>query len=148
MGGDISNHPGEFRPSEHTPLPALISPSPLNHSSPMPCPGHIFAKIHPEGRSDSPFYRQGTWPGGEPCPVDLPALLESHRKLRLVDAPSTEVFVILAHDENVGDVINFFPQSANAWKKLGWADRARWMFLGDFKEAVAEHLTDDSIVSR
>ena len=78
---------------------------------------------------------------------DVPTALESHRKLRLVDAQSAQVFVILAHDENVGDVIDFFPKSVNAWKELGWADRARWMFLGDFKEAVAEYLTDDQDTS-
>lgn len=80
--------------------------------------------------------------------MDLPAALESHRKLRLVDAQSAQVFVILAHDENVGDVIDLFPKSVNAWKKLGWADKARWMFLGDFKEAVSEHLTNDESISR
>jgi hypothetical protein len=140
MGGDIASHPGEFRPSQHIPLPALITPSPLNYSSPTPCPGHAFQKIHPQGRNDTPFYRIGTWPDGDSCAVDLPAALESHRKLRVIDAQSQHVFVILAHDENVGAVIDFFPKSANAWKKMGWGDKARWMFLGDYKEAVSEYL--------
>ena len=146
IGGDISNHAGEFRPSEHIPLPALISPNPLNNFSPVPCPGHIFEKIHPKGHGHSPFYGIGTWPDGDSCALDLPAALESHRKLRLLDAQDAQVFVILAHDENIGDVIDFFPKNANAWKKLGWADKARWMFLGDYKEAVSEHLVHDEKV--
>lgn len=72
--------------------------------------------------------------------MDMSAALESHQKLRVVDALSAQVFVILAHDENVGSVIDFFPKNVNGWKKLGWADRARWMFLGDFREAVSEYL--------
>lgn len=44
--------------------------------------------------------------------------------------------MILAHDENVGEVLDFFPKAANCWKQLGWGDSARWMFLGDFREAV------------
>ena len=142
MGGDISNHPGEFRPSKQIPLPALISPNPFNGSLSMPCPGHIFDKILPEGCCDSPFYRIGTWPDGELCVEDLPAALESHRKLRLVDAQDTQVFVILAHDETVGDVIDLFPKSVNSWKQQGWAEKARWMFLRDFKEAVSEFSID------
>ncbi|KAF2111506.1 beta-lactamase-like protein [Lophiotrema nucula] len=148
MGGDIANHPAEFRPSQLVPLPALISPNPLHHSSSTPCPGHIFDKIHREGRCNSPFYCIGTWPDGSLTVEDLSTALESHGKLRLVDAQCAQVFVILAHDENVGDVIDFFPKSVNAWKKLGWADRARWMFLGDFKEAVSDYSTEASDTSR
>lgn len=143
MGGDIASHPGEFRPSKYIPIPALILPNPLNHLSSRPCPGHIFDKIHPKGRCDSPFYRIGTWPDGESCAVDMLVAMESHRKLQVADAQTAEVFVILAHDENVGDVIDFFPKSVNAWRKLGWADRARWMFLGDFKGPVSECLNED-----
>ena len=119
MGGDIANHPGEFRPTKQIPLPTHISPNPFNGSSSMPCPGHIFDSIHPKGCCDSPFYRIGTWPDGDLCVEDLPAALESHRKLQFVDAQDTQVFVILAHDENVGDVIDLFPKSVNSWKKLG-----------------------------
>jgi hypothetical protein len=124
MGADIASHPGEFRPSIYVQLPARITPT--------------YQKIHPHGCFDSPFYHIGTWPDGDSCADDLPAALESHRKLQLVDAQTEQVFVILAHDENVKDVVDFFPKSANHWKELGWADRARWMFLRDFREVVSE----------
>jgi hypothetical protein len=137
MGGDISNHPGEFRPTQHVPLPELISPNPLNPQSAMACPGHLFDRIHVKGCCKSPFYRIGTWPDGDLCVDDLPAALESHRKLQLVDALTEQVFVILAHDETIGDTIDLFPKDANAWKERGWAERSRWVFLRDFKEAVS-----------
>jgi hypothetical protein len=135
MGGDIASHPGEFRPTSYLPLPSLITPNPLNPSSPTPCPGHIFQHIHPQKKSNTPFYKPGTWPGGAPCNDDPKAARESHGKLQLVDAQK-QVLVILAHDECMEDVIEFFPEKANGWRELGWGDRARWLFLGDFREAV------------
>lgn len=136
MGGDIASHAGEFRPSKYIPLPAMIRPNPLNPASPTPCPGHIFEKIHPQKSGTSPYYRHGTWADGDSTAEDLPAAIASLEKLQVVDAWSSSVFVILAHDENVGEVLDFFPKAANCWKQLGWGDSARWMFLGDFREAV------------
>lgn len=138
MGGDIASHAGEFRPTKYVPLPSLISPNPLNHSSSVPCPGHIFAAIHPEKSGTSPFYRMGTWPSGESTAEDVPAAVESYRKLQLVDAHPEQVFVILAHDENIEDVVDFFPKRANQWKQLGWGSKCRWLFLGDFRQAIIQ----------
>jgi hypothetical protein len=146
MGADIASHAGEFRPSRYVPLPTLVSPNPLNYSLPAPCPGHIFEKIHPQECGNSPFYRIGTWPDGESCADDLPAALESHQKLQVIDAQLTQVFVILAHDETLNDVIEFFPKAANHWKQLGWADKTRWMFLRDFKEAITENYIDGQLI--
>ena len=136
MGADISNHPGEFRPTKYLPIPSEISPNPLDMTSSTSCPGHIFEQSHREKRGDSPFYRIGTWPDGDCCAVDLEAAVDSHKKLQLFDGQMDQIFVILAHDEKIGEVIDLFPKKANRWKDLGWADRVRWMFLGDFKEAV------------
>ena len=55
------------------------------------------------------------------------------------------MFVILAHDECMQDVIEFYPKDANRWKELGWGDKARWLFLGDFKEAVTIEGIDDLV---
>lgn len=107
MGGDIASHAGEFRPSKYVPLPPLISPNLLDHSSSIPCPGHIFEKTHPRRSGNSPFYRIGTWPDGESTAEDLPVAIDSHQKLQLVDAHSTQVLVILAYDENIEGGIDF-----------------------------------------
>jgi len=138
MGGDIASHAGEFRPSKYLQLPLLISPNPLNRSSPTPCPGHIFENIHPQKCGNSPFYRMGTWPDGNPTNDDAEAAANSQQKLQLIDANSNQVFVILAHDENIEDVIDLFPKTVNQWKERGWGDEARWLFLGDFKEAITD----------
>lgn len=138
MGGDIAHHAGEFRPTKYVPLPSLILPNPLNFSSAVPCPGHVFETIHHQKSGNSPFYRLGTWPNGDSAAEDLPAAIESLEKLQLVDAHLGRVFVIIAHDENIRNLIDFFPKPANEWKRLGWGDNAHWMFLGDFKEAIVE----------
>jgi hypothetical protein len=143
MGADIASHPGEFRPSEYLPLPSLISPNPLNYGSLAPCPGHIFERIHPKGCGDSPFYYIGTWPDGDSCADDLSAAVDSHQKLQLIDAQSSQVFVILAHDETIGDMIDLFPKTANKWKQLGWSEKARWRFLRDFRDAIPKSFLDD-----
>jgi hypothetical protein len=88
----------------------------------------------------------GTWPDGKPINDDVEVAFESQQKLQLLDAHSNQVFVILAHDANVDDVIDFFPKTVNRWKELGWGDEARWMFLGDFKGAVAEEAVDSQAV--
>jgi hypothetical protein len=147
MGGDIASHPGEFRPTSYLPLPSLIFPNPLNISTGTSCPGHIFQCIHPQKSNKTPFYKPGTWPSGQPTNDDPAAALETHKKLQLLDAQSQQVLVILAHDECMQDVIGFFPKDANRWKELGWGDKARWLFLGDFKEAVTVERMDDTVAS-
>lgn len=143
MGGDIASHAGEFRPTKYVPLPSLILPNPLNLSSPTPCPGHIFEEIHPQKCGNSPFYCMGTWPDGFPTNDDPEAAIESQRKLQLLDAYMNQVFVILAHDETVEGVIDFFPKTANQWKERGWGNEVRWLFLGDFREAVTQEGVSD-----
>jgi hypothetical protein len=139
MGGDIASHCGEFRPTEHVPLPSMISPNPLDphfqtHSD--PCPGHIFEKIHYKRRNDTPFYSIGTWPDGDPAAEDMSAAVDSQSKLKVLDAHPNQILVILAHDEHIGGVIDLFPKDINDWRQRGFGDKARWLFLGDFKQAV------------
>jgi hypothetical protein len=141
MGGDIASHCGEFRPSGHCPLPTMISPNPLYPLSQKkndPCPGHLFEKINCKRRNDTPFYSLGTWPDGEPAAEDVPAAIDSVGKLQVLDAQTNQILVILAHDEHIGGVIDLFLNNINQWPRRGWEDRARWLFLGDFKQAVED----------
>lgn len=49
---------------------------------------------------------------------------------------SDDIFIILAHDKSLLEVIDFFPNKANEWKTKGWKDTGRWRFLEDFKDAI------------
>lgn len=55
LGGDITHHCGEFRPTQCTPLPDMISPNPLPHKS-SACPGKMFLAIHPKKNGKERFF--------------------------------------------------------------------------------------------
>lgn len=55
--------------------------------------------------------------------------METTGKVQRFDA-HPEVFVVIAHDDTLKGVVDFFPLGANAWKEKKWADTARWRFLG------------------
>jgi hypothetical protein len=47
-----------------------------------------------------------------------------------------EILVVMAHDESLLGVIDFFPKYANGFVEKGWVQEGRWGFLNDFREAV------------
>lgn len=47
-----------------------------------------------------------------------------------------DVLVIIAHDTKMKDVVEFFPETANAWKEKGWKSVGLWRFLEDFAGAL------------
>jgi hypothetical protein len=136
MGGDIASHAGEFRPSEHHPLPEWIFPNPFEPFSAQPCPGALIKAIHPEKRGDRPFYHLGVWPDGEVAAENMDQANESLEKLRVYDMRLDQVLVIIAHDETMLDVLDFFPKDVNQWREKGWGQKSRWMWLRDFHAAV------------
>ncbi|RYP14634.1 hypothetical protein DL765_006249 [Monosporascus sp. GIB2] len=46
------------------------------------------------------------------------------------------ILVVLAHDTSLREVLGFFPQNANDWKKKLWHDKGRWRFLADFEAGL------------
>ena len=46
-----------------------------------------------------------------------------------------DVFVALAHDESLVDVVGPFPASLDAWQAKGWKDRVTWAFLDETNPA-------------
>ncbi|KAL8712618.1 MAG: hypothetical protein Q9220_003149 [cf. Caloplaca sp. 1 TL-2023] len=144
LGGDCAHHAGEFRPSPSLPLPSTISPSPLPHLHPNVCPGSLFIPIHrlydPSNRTSAsdtpvsePFFQCAA--GGA---HDVQKAQASVNKMASFDGRE-DVFVVIAHDAHVKDVVTLFPKGkANAWREEGWKEKVRWRFLGDFEEAVKE----------
>ncbi|GAB7349896.1 hypothetical protein MBLNU459_g0587t1 [Dothideomycetes sp. NU459] len=131
MGGDASHHGGEFRPSEYLPLPASLSPSPIARLAPA-CPGHLLRDVHRDGSATEPFYlvRESFAHDLELCEWTIAGLQE-------FDA-ADGVLLVVAHDESVLPVLDFYPQSMNGWHAKGLAKKAKWKFLADFEGAVAE----------
>jgi len=133
MGADSCHHGGVMRPTEYLPIPSSISPNPLRLGANTPCPGAIFEQFQ-ESRG-----RQPTEPffviveGG--AHADVPETQRTLEKLQEADA-SDDVLVVLAHDDSLLDVVEFFPKSANEWKAKGWGEKGRWAFLKFFSDAV------------
>ena len=47
-----------------------------------------------------------------------------------------KVLVVMAHDDSLLPVMDFFPKSANDFMTKGWVEKGRWLFLKDFAKAV------------
>jgi len=63
---------------------------------------------------------------------DPPTAQASVDTLKEFDA-SDDVFVAIAHDSGLLDVIDFFPKGKmNEWQAKGWKERSHWGFLGGF----------------
>lgn len=135
MGGDSCHHGGEFRPSQYLPLPAEIMPNPFNKSSAMPCPGSLFDDLYRDGDGKKPFYAIAKLPDGKGVAHDVDEAERTIGKVIEADARD-EVLVVMAHDDSLLDVVDFFPKYANDFKHKGWIENGRWLFLKDFKEAV------------
>lgn len=144
LGGDCAHHSGEYRPSPSNPLPSTLSPSPIPHLHPTTCPGSLFIPVHrlydPANRTNAtdtptsePFYLIAA-AGAD----DVTQARESVKKLSNFDGRE-DVFMMIAHDAHVRDIVRCFPEGkANDWKKQGWKEKAMWRFLADFEQAVGE----------
>jgi len=124
MGGDTCHHPGMLRPN----------PGIHDH---FPCPGSLFSS----GVSQEYFLQQDesvTDLKSRPL-LQLGALgYEDHETanksiatLGGVFDSHPDVFVLLAHDQSLGDIIELFPASLNGWRERGWKERAMWAFLDE-----------------
>ncbi|KAK3714720.1 hypothetical protein LTR37_007700 [Vermiconidia calcicola] len=136
MGGDIAHHGGEFRPTKFVPLPENIVPNPLVapfSRQTSACPGHLFENLHPQKSSTEPFYK----PTLEGVHKDGQEAKESIDKMGEFDAHDN-IFVNIAHDSSLYDMVEFYPKVANGWSQKRWKEEGRWRFLRDFDTGASE----------
>ena len=135
LTGDSAHHCGAFRPTALTPLPDNISPSPLEDlASVSVCPCSLFERVHPNPGSfrTTPFYEAAA-----PMVEDPVAHRATLDALKALDA-SPDVFVILAHDASLLDVLEFFPMAdLTGWENSpSKKDISQWRFLNDFRKGA------------
>ena len=135
MGGDACHHGGEFRPSIYLPLPDEISPNPLDLKLSKPCPGAVFDDILRDGDKTKPFYTIARLEDGKGVAHDADEAELTIEKVIEADAQD-EVLVVMAHDDSLLPIMDFFPKYANDFKEKGWVEKGRWLFLKDFANAV------------
>ena len=150
LGGDCAHHGAEWRPTEYLPLPDEIKPSPLSAYSPNVCPGSLFTSIHRfhDESASSPEHDVAAMTHPFCTPSDEGAYngaeaRESVDHMSEFDAHEN-ILVVIAHDNTLLDIVDFFPHSANDWKDKGWREKGLWEFLGDFHEAVKEQVEEGS----
>lgn len=62
--------------------------------------------------------------------MDPPTAQKSVDGLEELDADEN-VFVCVAHDGGLLDVVDWFPSNLNDWKQSGWKARSQWGFLNE-----------------
>lgn len=136
LGADSCHHGAMMRPTEYLPIPLEISPNPLQLGFSTPCPGAIFEQFQASrGRSNTEPLWDIVENGAYADPASAKATLE---KLQEADA-SDDILVVIAHDDSILDIVDFYPKGANDWKAKGWGEKSRWAFVkyfGDFIEKL------------
>lgn len=132
MGGDASHHCGEFRPTKWRPLPTSITPSPVPKMLAHSCPGEILQRIQRNKRADESFYVPS-----EGFNQDEQKAIDTIGKLEEFDA-SDNVLMVLSHDSSLLDQIPLYPKDINDWYEQSLGEKARWLFVKDFSEAIAD----------
>jgi len=133
MGGDSAHHAGEIRPTEYIPLPSEIKLDPSLPHFPHVCPGELLQDhVHPEKSATKPFYT-----AAEGFNEDAKVADWTIEGVSEFDADE-RVFVVIAHDASLLDVVDFFPSNANEWKRKDWGKKGHWRFLADFSGALDE----------
>ena len=130
MGADACHDVGLFRPTQYMPLPATISPSPLEKFGAESCLGAIFQQFHPRESSSEPFLRPSEF-----AFPNYSLAQETLWKIEELDA-ADDVLVIIAHDHTLRDVIDFYPKTVNDWHSKGVNSKKRWLFLRDFEDVM------------
>jgi len=130
MGGDIAHHGGEYKPNKHTPLPETIKPDPRGKPrNSGVCPGELSARVNQNGSGWSePFFKPA-----EGFAADVEQATWCLDVLGEFDAYDN-IFVVFAHDTDLYDVLEFFPEPANDWSRKGWKKDGYWRFLRDLTE--------------
>lgn len=106
---------------------------PTEHQLPgrdRPCPGSLLESLQPDRKVDEPFFTLPRIPDGTGANYSRDKAMETRSKMIEFDADE-DVLVIVAHDESLLDVLDFFPGPANDWKVKDWKRRGRWLFLLD-----------------
>ena len=130
LAGDDALHGSQFRPSPQLPLPESTS---LPGFAPDPCPARLFEALHADACATQPLMQIN--PGPSSMTYNVADANATLRKVQDFDADD-RVFVMIAHDYTLLEVVDFFPREANGWKAKGWKEEGRWRFLGDFQRAV------------
>ncbi|KAF9889835.1 hypothetical protein FE257_006925 [Aspergillus nanangensis] len=133
LGADACHFAGSLRPSPYIPLPDEVSGLAVSSS---PCPCELFMGCHPapslQEKRTQPYYTAST--AEKSVYVNPEISNHSVRGLMEFDA-HPDVFICLAHDPSLFDVLPIFNQNPTAhinnWKEQGYKETTKWRFLNE-----------------
>jgi hypothetical protein len=128
LGGDLTHHGGELRPSRYLSLASAAG------------------KVSKKGRENEAANALGLLQTSRGRKIDQaffdPVITCNFDEALKTIAHAQEadgkenIFYIAAHDETLQGVVDLFPRKVNDWKRQGWREETLWKFLGDFREGV------------
>ncbi|KAF9894345.1 hypothetical protein FE257_007848 [Aspergillus nanangensis] len=134
LGGDLSHHGGEIRPSNHISLAsaaaALVVANGGGGVEHQSAALEVLEQIQTSRgrRTDEAFF--------DPVITsDFEDALRTIVGVQNADADG-EVFFIAAHDDTLKGLVETYPRRANEWKAKGWREKSLWAFLRDFGMAL------------
>ncbi|OAP61731.1 hypothetical protein AYL99_03934 [Fonsecaea erecta] len=126
LGGDLTHHGGEIRPSKYLNFASAVSALATDGIN-VTLQTLESLQTSRGRRVDQSFFD----------PVITSDFDEAVRTiLRAQDADGQDnVFFLAAHDDTIEGVVDVYPKKANQWKARGWREKTLWTFLRDFRGA-------------
>jgi hypothetical protein len=128
LGGDLTHHGGELRPSQYLSLASAAA-----NVSKKGCEDEAFNALGLLQTSRGRKIDQAFFDPVITC--DFDEALKTIAYAQEADGKET-IFYIAAHDETLKGVVDVFPRKVNYWKRQGWREETLWKFLGDFQGGV------------
>ncbi|KIX98579.1 uncharacterized protein Z520_05880 [Fonsecaea multimorphosa CBS 102226] len=131
LGGDLTHHGGELRPSKYLDFASAAASLGAEAEKAAATVQTLESLQTSRGRRvDQPFFD----------PVITSDFDEAVRTIvRAQDADGQDnIFFLAAHDDTIDGVVDVYPKRANDWKARGWREKTLWTFLRDFREALRD----------
>lgn len=131
LGGDSCHHAGQLRPTpflqQAFPIPdALLASTKTSISTNFFWShGSALGEFDLSSRAE-PFLAFADTPGSFDADPQLTKM--SMEKVQSFDADE-DFLVVVAHDESIAGVLDFFPKTLNAWKEEGVKEKLVWAFV-------------------
>ncbi|EXJ76460.1 uncharacterized protein A1O5_00968 [Cladophialophora psammophila CBS 110553] len=129
LGGDLTHHGGELRPSKHLSFASAAASIGAENVGNHTATVEILESLQTSrGRNVSQSFFD---------PVITSDFNEALRTIAHAQEADGQdnVFFIAAHDDTIEGVVDIYPKQANDWKARGWREKTLWTFLRDFRGA-------------
>ncbi|KAL3488189.1 beta-lactamase-like protein [Aspergillus germanicus] len=155
MGGDTCHFAGQFRPTVARPLPGgafggegkgagvdteytseasqaqpILQHEAQAQASITACPGSIMEMLL-ANPTTPPFEMPAT------NTVDVAEAHASISKMQVFDS-AENIWVVIAHDQSLLDIVDFYPARVNDWQRKGYAQKTRWRFWNTLARKKSE----------